>query len=333
VSASASHTETGLRFDGRVALVTGAGRGMGRVHATELARRGAFVVVADRGVELLGTGADPSPAHSVVAEIVSAGGSAVAYTADLSVEAGARGAVRHALDTYGRIDIVVHNAGFTLGGMPFENESIDRLDAQLNINTRAAYAIVQEAWPHLQRQGFGRIVFAGSTALYGMARSVPYSTAKSSYLGLTRSLALAGNEHGICVNTIEPSAATRMAENLAESDYRTWFLTTLRAELVTPLVVALTHHSCRVTGELLVVAGGRIARTVIAESHGIVDTHLTAEAALAHLHSVLTDRDWTIPADTAASGALAARVLGHNIDVTMNMTATTALPATQGDSR
>jgi NAD(P)-dependent dehydrogenase (short-subunit alcohol dehydrogenase family) len=212
---------------------------------------------------------------------------------------------------------VVHNAGFTLGGLDFDEESLGRLDAQLNINTRAAYAIAQEAWPHLQRQGFGRLVFAGSTALYGMARSIPYSTAKSSYLGLTRSLSLAGTRHGICVNTIAPSAATRMAENLAESDYRTWFLASLLPEFVTPLVIALAHESCDVTGELLVVAGGRIARTVVAETRGIVDHDLTAESALAHLHDVLADLDWVIPADTVASGALAARVLGQHVDVTM----------------
>lgn len=308
-----------LRFDGRVALVTGAGRGMGRGYALELARRGARVVVADLGVELLGTGSDPSPAHDVVAEITAAGGTAAAWTDDLTDERGARGAVRCALDAYGAIDVVVHNAGFTLGARAFEDETPARLDAQLGVNVRAAFTLAQEAWPHLQRRGHGRLVFAGSTALYGMARSIPYSTAKSAYLGLTRSLALAGAPHGICVNTVEPSAATRMAENLAASDYRTWFLATLRPELVTPVVVALAHESCTVTGELLVVAGGRIARTVVAESRGIVDRALTAEGALAHLDQVLTDRDWTIPADTAASGALAARVLGAQIDVTMTV--------------
>jgi NAD(P)-dependent dehydrogenase (short-subunit alcohol dehydrogenase family) len=317
MSRSARHGVAELRFDGRVALVTGAGRGMGRMHACDLARRGAGVVVADRGVALLGTGSDPSFAHDVVAEIVAAGGAAVAYTADLALEAGARGAIRCALDAYGRIDVIVHNAGFTLGGVAFEDESLERLDSQLGINTRAAYAIAQEAWPHLQRQAYGRIVFAGSTALYGMARSLPYATAKSAYLGLTRSLALAGAAHGICVNTIEPSAATRMAENLAESDYRTWFLATMRPELVTPVVIALAHESSTVTGELLVVAGGRIARTVVAESHGVVVPDLSAESALAHLSGVLADRDWTIPTDTAASGTLAALVLGHDVDVAM----------------
>ncbi len=306
-----------LRFDERVVLVTGSGRGMGRAHALELARRGATVVVSDRGVALLGTGADPSPAHGVVDEIEAAGGRAVAHTDDLADEAGARGAVRCAIETYGRIDAIVHNAGFTLGGMTVDDESLARLDAQLSINTRAAYALALEAWPHLRRSGAGRIVLAGSTALYGMARSVPYSTAKSSYLGLTRSLSLAGAEHGIRVNTVLPSAATRMAENLAESDYRTWFLATLRPELVSPVVVALAHESCPVSGELLVVAGGRIARAVLAETHGVIDPALTAESALAHLPAVLADRSFELPADTASSGALAARLLGFAGEIAM----------------
>jgi NAD(P)-dependent dehydrogenase (short-subunit alcohol dehydrogenase family) len=308
---------TALRFDDRVALVTGAGRGMGRLHALELARRGARVVVADAGVALLGTGADPSPAHDVVEEIRAAGGTAVASTDDLRDERAARAAVQRAVDAFGALDVVVHNAGFTLGGLGFEHESIDRLDAQLGVNVRAGFAIAHEAWPHLARHGRGRIVFAGSTARYGMARSVPYATAKSAYLGLTRSLALAGAPLGIGVNTVEPAGATRMAENLAESDYRTWFLDTMRPELVTPVVVALAHDSCHVSGELFVVGGGRIARAIVAESRGVVDRDLTPETALAHLDAVLEDRDWTVIADTAGSGALAARVLGATIEVAM----------------
>jgi hypothetical protein len=150
-----------------------------------------------------------------------------------------------------------------------------------------------------------------------MARSVPYSTAKSSYLGLTRSLSLAGAPHGIAVNTVLPSAATRMAENLAPSEYRTWFLATLRPELVTPLVVALAHESCTLSGELLVVAGGRIARTVLAETHGVVDPHLTAESARSLLATVLADDQLAFPTDTAASGALAARRLGFHGAIAM----------------
>ncbi len=123
----------------------------------------------------------------------------------------------------------------------------ERLDKLLAINTRAAYALAQEAWPTMQRQQHGRIVLAASAAIYGLAGSIPYSTAKASYIGLTRGLAREGEAFGITVNLIEPAGATRMAENMAHSEVRDWVLATMRPELVSPLVVALCHASCRTT--------------------------------------------------------------------------------------
>ncbi len=301
-----------LRFDERVALVTGAGRGMGREHALLLARRGARVVVADRGVGLYGSGSDSAPADETVALICDEGGEAVAYTEDLSDTRGASNAVAAALQIYGRLDALVHNAGFTLGSMDFGSEQIDRLDALLAINARAAFTLCREAWPAMQAHGSGRVVLVGSTAIYGIAGSVSYSAAKAAYIGLTRALAAAGESNNIKVNMVSPAGATRMAENMAEGEFRDWFLKTCRAELVSPLVGLLCHETCPVSGELFVAGGGRVARTVIGETAGWTDPDMTVEQLAQAMPQIMAQEPVANPRTTGEALALFMETMGFS---------------------
>jgi NAD(P)-dependent dehydrogenase (short-subunit alcohol dehydrogenase family) len=291
-------------------VLTGAGRGIGRQHALLLARLGANILVADAGTDLFGRGGDPGPAESVVEEISAAGGVGVAYTSDLSTEEGARGAIEAAWARWGRIDAVVHNAGFTLGGRNFADDSLDRLDALLSINTRAAFALASQAWPRMLDQNYGRMVFTSSSALHGLPRSIAYSTAKASLVGLTRGLAAEGAAAGIKVNCVEPVGATRMAENLADSEFRTWFLDRMRSELVSPLVAVLASDLCPVSGELLVAGGGRYARTIFGETPGWISADPSPDSVLEHLPTITDDSHIEVITDGVKASAYHAELLG-----------------------
>jgi NAD(P)-dependent dehydrogenase (short-subunit alcohol dehydrogenase family) len=299
-----------VRYDDRVVVVTGAARGIGQQHALLLGRLGAKLILADAGTDLFGGGGDPEPAELVADEIRKAGGTAWAYTADLSSEDGARGAIVEALGKWGRIDALVHNAGYTLGGRSFEDDSVARLDAQLAINTRAAFVLASQAWPVMLQQEYGRIVLTSSSALHGLPGSIPYSMAKASLVGLTRGLAAEGAPSGIKVNCIEPIGATRMAENLSESEFRTWFLEQMRPELVSPIVAVLASEACPVSGEMLVAGGGRFARTVIVENAGWIAQDPSPDSVLDHMSSILDETRLTVITDGVHASAHHAEVLG-----------------------
>ncbi len=255
---------TGLRFDGRVAVVTGGGRGLGREYALLLARRGARVVVNDVGGSLSGEGGDEGPAQQVVAEIRCAGGDAVASTASVATAAGGRAIIDTALEHYGRIDVLVHNAGNVRSGT-LKEMSYEDFDAVLDVHLRGAFHVVRPAFPLMCEAGYGRVVLTSSIGgLYGNHDVANYASAKAGIIGLTNVVALEGAAEGVTCNAIIPGAVTRMAEGLDTSAYPP-----MDPGLVAPTVGWLAHEACSVTGEMFVAIAGRVARAFIAETPGV----------------------------------------------------------------
>ncbi|OBB91820.1 SDR family NAD(P)-dependent oxidoreductase [Mycobacterium sp. 852002-30065_SCH5024008] len=253
-----------LRFDDRVAVVTGAGRGLGREYALLLAARGAKVVVNDTGGALTGAGADAGPAHDVVSEIRAAGGDAVACTESVTTPQGGQAIIQAALDNYGRIDVLIHNAGNVRRGS-LKEMSYEDFDAVIDVHLRGAFHVARPAFPLMSDARYGRIVLTSSIGgLYGNHGVANYAAAKAGLLGLSNVVALEGAADGVLCNVIVPSAVTRMAEGLDISAYPP-----MGTELVAPVVGLLAHESCPVTGEILVAIAGRVARAVIAETPGV----------------------------------------------------------------
>ena len=253
-----------LRFDERVAVVTGGGRGLGREYALLLASRGATVVVNDHGGGLTGAGADSGPAQQVVDEILAAGGNAAACTDSVATPEGGRAIVDAALDRYGRIDVLIHNAG-NVRRAPLREMSVDDFSAVLDVHLRGAFHVLQPAFGPMCDAGYGRIVLTSSIGgLYGNHDVVNYAAAKSGVLGLSNVAAIEGAEHGVKSNVIVPAAVTRMAEGIDTSAYPP-----MGADLVAPAVNWLAHESCSVSGEILVALAGRVARAAVVESVGV----------------------------------------------------------------
>jgi len=270
-----------LRFDGRVAVITGAGRGLGRAYAELLAARGAKVVVNDPGVSLKGEGAGENPAVEVVAAIRDAGGDAVANTDTVATPAGGKAIIQSALDAYGRIDILVHNAGIVRRA-PLAEISYEDFETVLDVHLRGGFHVLRPAFPLMCQAGYGRIVLTGSiNGLYGNANVVNYSVAKAGLLGLSNVAALEGAPYGVKSNMILPGAVTRMAEGLDTSAYPP-----MGPELVAPVVGWLAHESCSVTGEMFASMAGRVAKAYVAETRGIYRPAWTMEDVAANLDGI-----------------------------------------------
>lgn len=253
-----------LRFDGRVAVVTGAGRGLGRAYALLLASRGAKVVVNDTGGALTGAGTDAGPAQQVAGEIAAAGGDAVASIESVATPEGGQAIIAAALDRYGRIDILIHNAG-NVRRASLKEMSYQDFDAVIDVHLRGAFHVVRPAFPLMCDAHYGRIVLTSSIGgLYGNHGVANYAAAKAGLVGLSNVVALEGAADGVLCNVIVPSAVTRMADGLDISAYPP-----MGTDLVAPVVGLLAHETCPVTGEMLIAIAGRVARAVVAETPGV----------------------------------------------------------------
>ncbi|KUH86083.1 MULTISPECIES: SDR family NAD(P)-dependent oxidoreductase [unclassified Mycobacterium] len=276
-----------LRFDGRVAVVTGGGRGLGREYAMLLAARGAKVVVNDPGASLVGDGSDATPATDVVAEITAAGGEAVVSTDSVATPAGGKAIIDTAIEHYGRIDILVHNAGIVRRA-PLAEMSYDDFEAVLDVHLRGAFHVVRAAFPAMCDAGYGRIVLTSSIGgLYGNHEVANYAVAKAGVLGLSNVAAMEGAAHGVRSNVIVPAAVTRMAEGIDTSAYPP-----MGADLVAPAVGWLAHETCSITGEMLIALAGRIARAAVVESPGVYRPSWTIEDVGEHIAAI---RDMSEP--------------------------------------
>lgn len=264
-----------LRFDDRVAVVTGAGRGLGRAYAELLASRGAKVVVNDPGGSLEGEGSDitdAGPAEQVVSAIAAAGGQAVACAESVTTRDGGEAIIQTALDHYGRLDILIHNAGNVRRGS-LKEMSYEDFDAVLDVHLRGAFNVVRPAFPVMCRARYGRIVLTSSIGgLYGNHDVANYAAAKAGVIGLSNVAAIEGAPDGVTCNVIVPAAVTRMADGIDTSSYPP-----MGSDLVAPVVGWLAHESCSVTGEMFIALAGRVARAVIAEGAGVCRPSWTVE--------------------------------------------------------
>ncbi|MGD0698274.1 MAG: SDR family NAD(P)-dependent oxidoreductase [Trebonia sp.] len=298
-------------FGGRVAVVTGAGRGIGRAYALLLGQRGAKVVVNDLGGSTKGTGHDPAPAQQVADEITKAGGAAIADSSDVSAVEGGQRVIDTAISEFGRVDIVVNNAGNVIyGALPEVDVSI--FDAILAVHVRGTFNVTRAAWPHLLAQNYGRVVLTGSTGMFGMPDNLSYATAKAAMIGMAQAMTVNAGDHDIKINVIAPNAWTRMAGDPSEG------MDELRArrpaglpphmepELVAPLVAFLAHQSCPVSAGIYLAGAGRFARLFVAATDGYLypgDGTPTLEDVAANWAAINDEAGYYLPKSTLDASA------------------------------
>jgi NAD(P)-dependent dehydrogenase (short-subunit alcohol dehydrogenase family) len=295
-----------IGYDGKVAIVTGAGGGLGREHALELARRGARVVVNDLGGSVHGEGGGEGPAHQTVKEIEGLGGEAVADVNNVATVAGGAAIVQTAIDAFGRVDILVNNAGI-LRDKAFHNMTPDLVESVLDVHLRGAFNVTQPAYVHMREQGYGRIVNTSSNSgILGNFGQANYGAAKMGLVGLTRVLAVEGRRFNIKVNAVAPVAYTRMTEDLLGAELGA----KLESRLVTPLVCWLASEDVDVSGEVYSAAGGVIARFFVGLTPGYYNPELTVEDVRDHWEQIRNEEGYIVPEDSSGELHKLVKILG-----------------------
>jgi NAD(P)-dependent dehydrogenase (short-subunit alcohol dehydrogenase family) len=280
-----------LDFTGQTALITGAGGGLGREYALLLTSRGAEVVVNDLGGSVDGTGASAGAAEKVAQEIRDAGGSAVASTDSVSTPEGAAGMVRRALEEFGKLDILINNAGI-LRDKSFHNMTEADLDAVIDVHLRGTCYVTLHAWRAMRERSYGRIINTTSNSgLIGNFGQANYGAAKMGIVGLTRVLAIEGARRNIHVNAVAPAAATRMTESLLTAEAAE----ALAPARVAPVVAWLAHPACETTGEVISAGGGRVARYFIGLTPGYLSRSLTVEDVRDHWEQARSTDGFIVP--------------------------------------
>jgi NAD(P)-dependent dehydrogenase (short-subunit alcohol dehydrogenase family) len=290
-----------IDFTDQVAIVTGAGRGLGRLYAIELARRGASVVVNDVGGTMHGQGADVSVADGVVDEILRGGGAAVASHDSVDSPEGAEAIVRAAIDHFGRLDAVVSNAGI-FNSVPFEELSTSDWRRMLSVHLDGGFYLGQNAFRAMKSQGYGRFVFIASSAgMFGQPLEAHYSAAKAGLFGLTNTIAIEGAQHGILANTVLPFGYSRMVtDTVGDPEFlkQSGFFQAIQPELVVPIVIFLASRDCELSHQNYSAGAGRFARVFVGLAQGwLADpgSQPTAEDIASNLAAVSATQPFTIP--------------------------------------